>query len=32
MDVVQIYRTTDWMLMVNLATGDGPGACAWMIE
>ncbi|MFN0147167.1 MAG: YncE family protein [Dehalococcoidia bacterium] len=28
-DSVHIFRTSDWKVMLTLATGDGPGACAW---
>lgn len=28
-DSINIFRTTDWRVMVTLGTGDGPGACTW---
>ncbi len=28
-DGVNIFRTTDWRLMITLDAGDGPGACSW---
>lgn len=29
-DAVTVYRIADWRRLVALATGDGPGACAWV--
>jgi DNA-binding beta-propeller fold protein YncE len=29
-DSVQVFRASDWRLAATLATGDGPGACAWV--